>query len=321
MKINKKEIQKRVLLNGKKLALSKFNWDEKTNTFSSNQGNLVVDFSNINHSTINTWSNSTINAGYNSTIDAGSNSTINAGSYSTIKAEYDSTIKAGFDSTIKAGSHSTIKAGSHSTINTRSYSTITVGENCVIINRDYFQVIQEVGKIQTYPNSKGFIKYNEEKQAWFDENNIESIIKDGILSRIVSKKTVKDIEILTVNNQLEDSNYFEEKESYLAIQGEFSAHGESVKSAIKDLKFKILQDKVKKEPIYMDTIITPVSYRMITGACWSGMKRFIDKFNIEHTGTLKEKNLHFEITVEKLLPLLKKDGSYGITKFESLITK
>ena len=33
--MNKKEVQKRVLQEGKPLALSKFKWDEKTKTFSS----------------------------------------------------------------------------------------------------------------------------------------------------------------------------------------------------------------------------------------------------------------------------------------------
>ena len=33
--MNKKEVQQRVLQNGKPLDLDKFEWDEKTNTFSS----------------------------------------------------------------------------------------------------------------------------------------------------------------------------------------------------------------------------------------------------------------------------------------------
>ena len=42
--MTKKEAQKRVLQNGKPLDLDKFEWDEKTNTFSSNEDRLVLDF-------------------------------------------------------------------------------------------------------------------------------------------------------------------------------------------------------------------------------------------------------------------------------------
>ena len=43
----KKEVQQRVLQNGKPLDLNKFEWDEKTNTFSSEESGLVLDFRGI----------------------------------------------------------------------------------------------------------------------------------------------------------------------------------------------------------------------------------------------------------------------------------
>ena len=46
--ISKKEIQQRVLQDGKPLDLNKFEWDEETNTFSSNENGLVLDFKGIN---------------------------------------------------------------------------------------------------------------------------------------------------------------------------------------------------------------------------------------------------------------------------------
>ena len=42
--MDKKEVQKRVLQNGKPLALNKFSWDEKTKTFSSIENNLTINF-------------------------------------------------------------------------------------------------------------------------------------------------------------------------------------------------------------------------------------------------------------------------------------
>jgi len=38
--MTKKEVQQRVLQNGKPLPLDKFKWDEKTKTFSSNESKL-----------------------------------------------------------------------------------------------------------------------------------------------------------------------------------------------------------------------------------------------------------------------------------------
>jgi hypothetical protein len=150
--MDKEEVQRRVLKDGKPLALSKFNWDEETKTFSSKVSGLVMDFSGIAL-----------------TINAGSGSTINAGPYSTINAGSGSTIKARSDSTINAGSGSTIKAG---------------GENIVVVNRNVFEVIQpnKGDKIQICPcNIKGHLI-----NGLYDGKS--HIIADGILSEIIHKR-------------------------------------------------------------------------------------------------------------------------------------
>lgn len=77
--MNKKEIQKRVSQNGKPLALNKFTWCEETKTFSSDQDNLVIDFSLLDNCTINCKSSCAINCGRNCTIDCGRNCTIDCG--------------------------------------------------------------------------------------------------------------------------------------------------------------------------------------------------------------------------------------------------
>ena len=149
--MNKKEVQKRVSKNGKPLALNKFMWDAKTNTFASAENKLVIDFSNINYATITaggsatitTGCSATITAGYyatitagnyptitagcSATITAGGSATIKAGDYPTITAGSSATITAGYSATIKAGYYATIKAGSSATITAGNYATITVG--------------------------------------------------------------------------------------------------------------------------------------------------------------------------------------------------
>ena len=42
--MTKSQIQKRILQNGKPLEIDKFEWDETTRTFRSNEHNLVLDF-------------------------------------------------------------------------------------------------------------------------------------------------------------------------------------------------------------------------------------------------------------------------------------
>jgi hypothetical protein len=84
-----------------------------------------------------------------------------------------------------------------------------------------------------------------------------------------------------------------------------------------DLLFKVTQDKLQKEPIKEDTVITMSYYRAITGACREGMKNFIEK---TFTGKQKEKVLDKGIKAKDLFPILKKSNAYGFDKFKSLVT-
>jgi hypothetical protein len=61
--MNKKQVQQRVLQDGKPLPLDKFEWDEKTNTFSSNEDDLVLYFKEIDYCTFKTRSYCTFETG------------------------------------------------------------------------------------------------------------------------------------------------------------------------------------------------------------------------------------------------------------------
>ena len=127
--MNKKEIQQRVLQNGKPLDLNKFEWDEKTNTFSSSEDNLVLDFRWIDGCTFNT--------GYNCTFDTGSNCT--------------------FDT----GSDCTFNTGHNCTFDTSSDCTFNTGSKCAVVRRDIYEVIElEEGK-EIKLNSYGVSGYTE----------------------------------------------------------------------------------------------------------------------------------------------------------------
>jgi hypothetical protein len=100
--MTKKEVQKRVLQNGEPLDLDKFEWDEKTNTFSSNEDGLVLDFKEVGICTFKT------------------------GSYCTFDTD----------------SYCTFKTGSNCTFDTGYDCTFDTGPECVVIRRDIYEVIE-----------------------------------------------------------------------------------------------------------------------------------------------------------------------------------
>ena len=97
--MNKQEISKRVLQNGKPLSLDKFTWDNKTRTFSSKEKSLMIDFKGIDNCTFNTGSDCTFNTYSYCTFNTGSVCTFNTGSYCTFKTYSDCTFKTGLGCT------------------------------------------------------------------------------------------------------------------------------------------------------------------------------------------------------------------------------
>lgn len=121
---------------------------------------------------------------------------------------------------------------------------------------------------------------------------------DGIFTEVVSRK--KNIYKVKKINQ--------EKEFFLIVEGDFSAHGDTLKEAKKDLDFKILQDRIKKEPIYPDTVINVDRYRAITGACTHGVQMWLKENEITEK----------EMKAQDLLPLLQETNAFGFDSFSKL---
>ena len=99
-------------------------------------------------------------------------------------------------------------------------------------------------------------------------------------------------------------------ESYLVRNEKFWAHGETLKKAKEDLHFKIISEKLQKDPIKKDTIITLQYYRIITGACEQGCRSWMQQNGFE-----KEK-----IKAADLLPILEKSNAWGLGQFKKLLT-
>ena len=52
--MSKQEIAQNILYKGKPISLDKFEWDETTNTFSSNEKDLIINFLDLDHFVIMT---------------------------------------------------------------------------------------------------------------------------------------------------------------------------------------------------------------------------------------------------------------------------
>ena len=71
-----------------------------------------------------------------------------------------------------------------------------------------------------------------------------------------------------------------DKIQYVAEKDGITAHGETVKQAIKDVEFKYLQSQDVQEHIKRvkeQGYITPNDYRLLTGACQYGTNKWLEE--------------------------------------------
>jgi hypothetical protein len=144
---------------------------------------------------------------------------------------------------------------------------------------------------------------------------------DNTLFIIESEKTTKGIKVYSgyVVKGLK-KNKSVKYECYVAEKDNFTAHGLTIKQAISDLNFKIVSEKLKKEPIQKDTLFTVKYYRTLTGACDFGCRSFMKSHNIPFDVVNDETIEKEPIKAVDLLPILEKVRAYGYEKFKQLIT-
>jgi hypothetical protein len=130
--------------------------------------------------------------------------------------------------------------------------------------------------------------------------NGKYVSADRMLTEVVSKK----------GNIYKVKKIHSTKEFYLVTDGTTHAHGDTIKKAQEDFNFKIISEKLKKDPIKADTMISVNYYRVVTGACELGCKDFIQKNNLT-----KE-----EYRADELLPILEKNNAYGLERFKKLVS-
>ena len=132
------------------------------------------------------------------------------------------------------------------------------------------------------------------------------------------EKSTKGITIYEGFNIVGMKNKSVQKEPcFVASKDEYFAHGGTAKEAIKDVLFKINSDRLKKEPITPDTIVTIDHYRLITGSCYFGCRSWIEA-NIPTKD--RPKVIANGIKAKDIFPILQKTNAYGFEKFKLLIT-
>jgi hypothetical protein len=165
--------------------------------------------------------------------------------------------------------------------------------NNTVINGDlYLSSLTSIEDKQLLNSNVKKLKegYNEEKKYCYFDN---------ILSRVISVTEKKGYVIYTLPS------------GYITQKGNFTAHGKTIKKAIEDLEYKIIAEKLKKDPIHADTVFTVQYYRTLTGACEQGCKQWLTANNMEDIDSILAKDL---------LPILEKTNAYGLDKFKQLIT-
>ena len=151
--------------NGKPLSKKLYSWNEKTKTFSSEENFLTLDFSNYNEVTFKTGNDCTFDTGYWCTFNTGYGCTFNTGFDCCFKTESRCTFNTGSDCCFNTGSRCTFSTGYGCTFST-GYRCIfnTVGEECVLVRRDIFEVIELHPGIKIVLNDfkvKGFLNKEE----------------------------------------------------------------------------------------------------------------------------------------------------------------
>ena len=287
MKLTKENISKRVLQNGEPLSVDKFSWDEKTGTFSSDESDLVLDFSDLDGCTFKTGSCCTFKTGSCCTFKTDSYCTFDTGSYCTFNTDSNCTFDTCSECTFKTDSDCTFDTGYNCTFNTDSNCTFDTGINCVVVRRDIFEVIllKENIKTQLCPYEiKGYLEEIDGKQ-YLDGNKEdgEYIIVDNILSKVIKRK----------GNVLKVINHSDTKESYIVEQNGYYSHGRTLDEARESLLYKMsTRDLNEFKELTLDTVLTKEEsirmYMSITGACAFGTKQFVDNQDTKEKYSIRE---------------------------------
>ena len=100
---------------------------------------------------------------------------------------------------------------------------------------------------------------------------------DGYTMVIFSEKKTGQLTVYKTQ-YFEDYANGKKTMQYVVENDKLTAHGDTVKQAVADLQFKIMQSMDVSEHVHRvkeSGYITPMDYRLLTGACESGTNRWL----------------------------------------------
>jgi len=141
-------------------------------------------------------------------------------------------------------------------------------------------------------------EYNPTFDQWLERGYVRA---DGITHRLVEHKKMRGIDVFKVKN-------FHDEVSFVVKKGDLFSHGDTLKKAKEDLKYKISSRDTSEFKRWKITEAKPVedmirAYRSITGACEFGVKSFCSS-----------KRLKKKYTVKEVLKMT--EGQYGSSEFK-----
>ena len=157
---------------------------------------------------------------------------------------------------------------------------------------------------ENYVDNNGNVLNENNYYCLYDKKFHVVDLSDGIETIVLKEKTANGI---TVISGITMSEY---REIYIVKNDYISSHGETIKKAKEDFKFKLksLEDKEQIiEKIKETQKVTREDYRNLTGACEFGVEDFCNRHNIKDDET--------EVELSKVLTLLS-DNDYGSKEFK-----
>lgn len=212
-----------------------------------------------------------------------------------LNTEFDKTIKDSFFDCVRIRKNY-IFHFSYSKINNVSY--------CEHYDRRGYSNSCDYGMTTQIINFQ--VNYNDIKKV----NNANILNSDGIMTiKINSEKIINGITIYLIDYiKQRKGTGFEVSKTFLAKKDNIFYHADSVKEAITGIAKKIKSQKIKNEPLTLNTLMTKNKYAQITGACTKGIKYFCELNELTNKKSMR---------LGDLLPLIK--GYYGYKTIKSLL--
>jgi hypothetical protein len=246
------------------------------------------------NSSVEAWGNSSVEAWGNSSVVAWENSSVVAWENSSVVARGNSSVVARDNSSVVAWENSSVVARGNSSVVAYQFALIAVMSTAVLIKHlaDYAvaslrgvkpEILKkdETATVVETPSMSGL---NISFETWLERGYV---LADGIYQKFVSRKTLGDVEVFTVQN------FPKKDESFVVRRGDLFSHGKTVEEAIKDLRFKLsdrdtsrFESWTMKTKVAIDDAIQ--SYRAITGACEFGTKHFCAGIELPNEITVAE---------------------------------